>query len=103
MSDEYEKMSKSELMAELKRMRSAVDEQVFGREFKTPCYVTFYTAAGFALRESMVSTTMNHMDRRLHAQINRKAKQLGAHHWAIFKAWVQFDVPYTRDELEALQ
>lgn len=79
------------------------DEKLFAREWKTPCYVTFYTATGYAIRETMVSTTMNHMDGRLHAQINRKAKELGAHHWAIFKHWVGFDVHYTEEELEAMQ
>lgn len=72
----------------------AADERAFGREAHTPCYVTFYNAAGYALRETMQTNgKLHHMDGRLHAQINRKAKQLGAHHWAIFKHWVNFDVP----------
>lgn len=79
---------------------SEITEEDLKREAKTPCYVTFYTPAGYALRETMVSTTMHHMDGRLHAQINRMAKRLGAHHWAIFKFWVGFDVPYTEEELE---
>lgn len=92
----------AEVQAAFEKARHDADENMFGREMKTPCYVTFYTAQGYAIRETMVSFTMNHMDGRLHAQINRKAKELGAHHWAIFKHWISQDVPYTEDELEAL-
>lgn len=93
----------AEVNAAFEKARKDADENMFGREMKTPCYVTFYTAQGWALRETMVSFTMNHMDKRLHNQINKKAKELGAHHWAIFKHWVGFDVPYTREELEAME
>lgn len=84
-------------------MSTQNNDDVLAREMKTPCYITFYTAAGYAIRETMVSDKFNHMDGRLHAQINRMAKKLGAHHWAIFKHWVGFDVPYTQDELEAME
>lgn len=93
----------AEVEAAFEKARHDANENMLCREMKTPCYITFYTAKGFAIRETMVSHTMNHLDRRLHHQINRRAKELGAHHWAIFKHWYGENVPYTQDELEALQ
>lgn len=78
---------------------SEVDEKIMSREWKTPCYITFYTEQGFALRESMVSQ-LNHMDGRLHRQCERKGRELGAHHYAIFKHWVGFDIHYPEQEEE---
>lgn len=77
-------------------------EEMMSKYWSEPCYITFYTATGFALRETMYSER-NHMDKILHRQANKKAKELGAHHWAVFKHWTGFDVHYTREELEAME
>jgi len=62
---------------------SDADETINGREWATRCFITFYTATGHALRETMVSD-LNHMDGRLHRQADRMAKRLGATRWAVF-------------------
>ena len=92
----------AQVNAEFEKAQSDANENMFGREMKTPCYISFYTAKGAALRETMYSER-NHMDAWLHRAANKKAKELGAHHWAIFKHWVGFDVHYTQDELEAME
>jgi hypothetical protein len=64
-------------------------EKIFSREFKTPCYISFYVGydgQGGALRETMYSER-NHMDKILHRQADKKAKELGAKSWAVFKHW----------------
>ena len=66
-----------------------VDENIRGRYFYEPCYVTFYVGydcQGGALRETMYSER-NHMDKVLHRQADIKAKELGAKSWMVFKAW----------------
>jgi hypothetical protein len=68
---------------------SNIDEEIMGREWKTPCYISFYAkedAQGGALRYTMYSER-NHMDQILHNKANKKAKDLGARSWQIFKAW----------------
>jgi hypothetical protein len=76
---------------------SKVDEEIMGREWKTPCYIAFYTKEGYALREQMTSK-LNHMDGRLHRQCERKARELGAASYAIFKHWVSFEVPEVQED-----
>jgi hypothetical protein len=76
-------------------------EEMMSKYFNEPCYITFYNAKGWALRETMFSER-NHMDNILHRQATKKAKELGADHWAIFKHWTTFNVYYTEQELEEL-
>lgn len=77
-------------------------EEMMSKYFHEPCYITFYTKEGYALRETMYSER-DHMDKVLHRKANKKAKELGADHWAVFKHWTSFDVQYTRQELEEME
>lgn len=73
-------------------------EEITSKYFRKPCYITFYTKEGSELRETMFSHR-DHMDTILHRQANKKAKEIGADHWAVFKHWVSFPTQYTRREL----
>lgn len=73
----------------------------------TGCYVSFYTGydgQGGVLRETFYRSFWDHNDNRLHAMATRRAKDLGACSWVVFKpVGVAHNVDYGRDEDSRLE
>jgi hypothetical protein len=82
--------------------QNQLEENLMSRYFYAPCYIVFYSKNNWAFRETMFSTR-NHMDTILHRQANKKAKEIGADYWVVFKHWTTFEVQYTRQELEEME
>lgn len=74
---------------------------------RTGCYVSFYTGyngQGAVLRETFFRSHWDHNDGRLYQMAMRRAKNLGACSWVVFKPiGVPHNVDYGRDEDSRLE